>query len=270
MQEYRLSGDDVRRARHGYYANISYVDAQIGQLLATLKTCALADNTIVVVTSDHGDFLGERGLWYKMSFREAAARVPLIVHAPALFAPKRVMMPVGLTDLLPTLVDLAHAGKASERLPSAVDGRSLVGALNGIEDADASVFGVYLAEAVTAPLTMFRQGPWKLIECGSDPVQLFNLADDPHEMCNLALAEPARVEHLRPSLAARFDQVGLRREVIASQQARLAVFKALHTGKIFPWDYQPLRDASEQYTRNHQDVARTDQVSRYPPLGAPD
>jgi choline-sulfatase len=266
MKEYAISADDERRARHGYYANISYIDAQIGQLLATLTTCALDRNTIVIVTSDHGDFLGELGLWYKMSFREAAARVPLIVHAPALFAPKRVMMPVGLTDLLPTMVDLANAGKTSERLPSPIDGRSLVGALSGIDDTDASVFGVYLAEAVAAPLLMLRQGPWKFIECGSDPVQLFHLSNDPHEMCNLAQAQPAVVERLRAQLAARFDQAALRRDVIASQQARLAVFKALQTGKIFPWDYQPLRAASEQYTRNHQDVARTDQTSRYPPL----
>ena len=59
-----------------------------GSLMETLRTCGLADDTIVMLTSDHGDFLGERGLWYKMSFREHAARVPLIVHAPGRFAPR--------------------------------------------------------------------------------------------------------------------------------------------------------------------------------------
>ena len=65
-------------------------------------TTGLADDTVVVFTSDHGDLLGERGLWYKMSFFEPSARVPLIVRAPGL-APRRVDAPVSLLDLAPTL-----------------------------------------------------------------------------------------------------------------------------------------------------------------------
>jgi choline-sulfatase len=268
MAEYDISDADVLRSRRGYYANISYVDAQIGNLLATLKACALDRDTLVIVTSDHGDFLGERGLWYKMSFREPAARVPLIVHWPERFAARRVGMPVGLADLLPTLVDLAAKADnpASGRLATPVDGRSLIAALEGDEAADAPLFGLYLAEAVAAPMMMLRQGPWKFIMCGSDPVQLFHLTTDRHENTNLAAApeQAGVVAAMRAAVEARFDVSAISREVIASQQARLSVFKALNTGKAFPWDYQPLRDAAKQYTRNTQDVTQKDMTSRYP------
>ena len=76
----------VRAARRAYYGAVSYVDDQIGALLAALAEARFADDTIVVLLADHGDMLGERGLWYKMSFFEPACRIPLIVHAPRRFA----------------------------------------------------------------------------------------------------------------------------------------------------------------------------------------
>ena len=79
-----LSEADVRRARHGYYAAISYLDERVGELLDALAATGLERETVVVFTSDHGELLGERGLWYKMSFLEGSARVPLIVRGPGL------------------------------------------------------------------------------------------------------------------------------------------------------------------------------------------
>ncbi len=84
----------------------------------------------MILTSDHGDFLGEHGLFYKMSFREHAAHVPFVVSAPGRFAPGRVREPVSLVDLAPTLLDLARPG-LSEEVVAAVDGRSLVPLLDG-------------------------------------------------------------------------------------------------------------------------------------------
>ena len=80
----------MRAARRAYYGAVSYVDDQIGVLLATLADARFADNTVVMLLADHGDMLGERGLWYKMSFFEPACRIPLIVHAPGRFAARRV------------------------------------------------------------------------------------------------------------------------------------------------------------------------------------
>ncbi|HUF45525.1 MAG TPA: choline-sulfatase, partial [Aestuariivirgaceae bacterium] len=133
MHDYDITQQDVLRSRHGYYANISYIDDKISGLLATLETTGLADDTIVVFTSDHGDFLGERGLWYKMSFLEPAARVPLIVRNPQRFGPRRVAMPVSIADVMPTLVDLARPGHSAE-LACPVSGRSLAPWLHGEEE----------------------------------------------------------------------------------------------------------------------------------------
>ncbi len=76
----------VRRARRAYFGACSYIDANIGKLLKTLADCGLQDDTIVVFSGDHGDMLGERGLWYKMHWFEASARVPMVVHAPGRLA----------------------------------------------------------------------------------------------------------------------------------------------------------------------------------------
>ena len=80
----------VRAARHAYYGAIAYVDDLLGRLMQALRSAALAEDTIVILTSDHGEMLGERGLWYKMSFLEGASRVPLIIASPGRFAPRRV------------------------------------------------------------------------------------------------------------------------------------------------------------------------------------
>jgi choline-sulfatase len=268
MDDYDVNEQDIRSSRHGYYANITYVDDLVGGLMETLRTGGLADDTVVILTSDHGDFLGERGIWYKMSYREASARVPLIVHAPGRFAPRRVAAPASIADILPTVVDIAEPGAAA-RLARPVDGASLLPALEGRIEPERVTIGEYVAEGVHAPMYMVRQGDWKLITCATDPDQLFNLAEDPLENHNLAgdPGQQQRIAELKDRISG-FDAEAIRQEVLASQQERLVVFKALTRGNVFPWDFQPLRDASEQYTRNHRDVTATDLLSRFPP--APD
>ena len=263
MDEYKVTEADVRAARHGYYANISYVDDLLGKLLAALEATGAIDDTVVIFTSDHGDFLGERGLWYKMSFLEPSAHIPLLVWSPKRFKPRRVKEPVGLVDLLPTIADLG--GTAS--LARKVDGRSLLPLLEGgNENADASIIGEYLAEGAVSPMYMLRRGPWKFIHAPGDPDQLFNLDDDPEERINRA-DHPAAKTCLA-EIEGRFDIPGITGQVLESQQARHFLFEALKRGENFPWDYQPLRRASEQYTRNHMSVTDRDLKSRLPP--APD
>ncbi|MGE3830085.1 MAG: choline-sulfatase [Parvibaculaceae bacterium] len=264
MDDYMVSEADVRAARHGYYANISYVDDLIGQLIGALEATGKADDTVIVFTSDHGDFLGERGLWYKMSFLEPSAHVPLIVSAPKRYAARRVSEPVTLCDLLPTLAAIG----GTKALARPVDGRSLVPLLDGAaESREATAWGEYLAEGVIAPMYMLRRGPWKFITTPSDPDQLFNLADDPNELTNLAATHPL-AQTMRKEVEQKFDIARINAEVLLSQQSRLMLFEALKHGHRFPWDFQPLREASEQYTRNHMSVTDRDLKSRFPP--APD
>ena len=267
MDQVAITDDDVRAARHGYYASLSYVDERIGEVLAAFRACGLADDAVVILTSDHGDFLGEHGLFYKMSFREHAAHVPFVVSAPGRFSPARVREPVALVDLGPTLLDLARPGFSSE-IVAPVDGRSLVPLLEGGTDPERTVVGEFLAETVLAPMVMVRRGRWKLIHTPSDPDQLFDVEDDPLELVNLA-GSPEHEDVLRELLdevAGRWDLVAVDAEVRASQQARLAVFQALQTGATYPWDFQPSRVAAKQYTRNTMDVAVRDQQSRFPPV----
>ena len=105
-----ITEDHVRAARRAYYGAISYVDDHVSRLTGLLRDTGRLGDTVVIVTSDHGEMLGERGSWYKMSFFEGAARVPLIIRAPELFPPGRVPTAVSTMDLLPTLVGLAHDG----------------------------------------------------------------------------------------------------------------------------------------------------------------
>jgi choline-sulfatase len=261
MADYTVSEHDLRAARHGYYANISYVDDLIGQLLNTLESTGLLDNTVIVFTSDHGDFLGERGLWYKMSFLEPSAHVPLLIWGKGI-APRRIAKPVCLADILPTLVDIGTNGKS--KLARPVDGQSLYGLLHGANDEpDGTIFCEYLAEGTIAPLYMMRQGHWKFIHSPVDPDQLFDLHADPLELQNLAVGHPQAVR-MRTAIEARFDIARIHDAVLQSQQSRLMLFEALKRGNLFPWDFQPLRDASEQYTRNHMSVTDRDLKARFP------
>ena len=260
MDDYTVTEADIRAARHGYYANISYIDDLVGQLISTLEATGQLENTIIMFTSDHGDFLGERGLWYKMSYLEPSAHIPLLVWNPKSIKPRRVKEPVSLADLLPTIAELGGTTK----LARPVDGRSLVPLLHGAaENANATTWGEYLAEGAVAPMYMLRRGPWKFIHSPVDPDQLFNLVDDPQEKNNLAATHPL-AKSKRAEVEAKFEIAKINEAVLQSQQARLMMFEAMKQGHHFPWDFQPLRDASEQYTRNHMSVTARDLKSRFP------
>ncbi len=264
MDDYKVTEKDIRAARHGYYANISYVDDLVGQLIDTLEVLGQLDNTVIVFTSDHGDFLGERGLWYKMSFLEPSAHVPLIVWHPPKMKPRRVSEPVSLADIMPTLSAIGGATQLARK----VDGRSLLPLLEGAkENTEETAWGEYLAEGTLAPMYMLRRGPWKFIHTPTDPDQLFNLVDDQNELNNLAATHPL-AKKMRREVEAKFNIREIHEQVLQSQQSRLMLFEAMKNGKHFPWDFQPLRDASEQYTRNHMSVTERDLQSRFP--SAPD
>jgi choline-sulfatase len=264
MDGAQITAAHVRDARRAYYGAISYVDDQVGRLMAALKATNLADDTVVIITSDHGEMLGERGFWYKMSFFEGAARVPLIVHAPKHFAPRRVSNVVSLVDMLPTLVELANDGRGID-YAAPLDGRSLLPHLSYGEGHD-EVIGEYLAEGAIAPLVMIRRGPWKFVHSPADPDQLYNLVDDPHELANLAAAAvpSGALAGFRAEAAGRWDFAGLDAAVRESQRRRHLVSAALGIGTPAPWDYQPFRDASMQYIRNRADLDDLEAMARYP------
>ncbi len=255
-----ITPEQVARARRGYFANISYVDDMIGRVMAVLE--ATRQEAIIVFTSDHGDMLGERGLWFKMNFFEGAARVPMMIAAPGL-APARIDTPVSTLDLLPTLCDLA--GISLDEVMPWTDGESLL-ALAGGAARGAAVAMEYAAEGTITPMVGLRLGRWKYIRCAADPEQLFDLEADPSERHNRAgdAAVGDILAGFRAMADARWDLAAYDAEVRASQARRWVVYEALRNGSYYPWDYQPLRAASERYMRNHMDLNTLEENQRFP------
>ena len=253
-----LPDEAVRRARRAYYANVTCVDEWTGRLLDTLRGLDLADDTVVILTSDHGDMLGERGHWYKCSFFEGSGRIPFVVNAPGRLRPGRVAEPVSLVDFLPTVLDLAGLG--DRELVDAIDGASVLplceetaGASPAPAAVRRTVYGEYLAEGTAAPIVMVRRGSWKYLYGEEDGDLLFNLAADPLELADLA-ADPAHagvVAGFRAEVARRWDLEALRRRVLADQDRRHFLTSALRSGHITPWDFSPHRDATREYIRTH-------------------
>src|SRR5271165_6463967 len=255
----------VRNARHAYYGAISYIDEHLGRLMEALRSAGLAEDTIVVLTSDHGEMLGERGLWYKMGFFEGACRVPLVVANPDRFTPRHVASSVSLVDLLPTLIDIS--GGDAQMLGTSIDGRSLGAHLRGKAGHDEAI-GEYLAEGAIAPLVMIRRGEFKFIRSAPDPDQLFDLKHDPDERENLAGKEQcaALVADFRAEVGRRWDLAELEERVRESQRRRRLVDAALSKGEIRAWDFQPFRDAARQYIRNSMDLDDLEAMARFPRL----
>ncbi|MFD0857674.1 choline-sulfatase [Roseovarius aquimarinus] len=261
-RSYDITEDHIRRARRAYFANISYLDDKIGEVMEALEGTRQDKDTIILFVSDHGDMLGERGLWFKMSFFEGSSRVPVMIAAPGM-APGRIDTPVSNIDICPTLCDLA--GVSMEEVAPWVAGQSLVPLGQGAQR-EAPVAMEYAAEASYAPLVSLRQGKWKFNRCSLDPDQLFDLEADPHERTNLA-ADPAHAEtvkHFSDMADARWDLKAFDAQVRESQARRWVVYEALREGGYYPWDYQPLKKASERYMRNHMDLNVVEENARYP------
>lgn len=257
-----LPADKIRDARRAYFGACSYIDDNIGKLLKTLEECGLAEDTLIVFSGDHGDMLGERGLWYKMHWFEMAARVPLLVHAPKRFAAHRVSQSVSTLDLLPTLVELA-GGQVEQGLE--LEGHSLLPHLEG-EGGHDEVLGEYMAEGTVSPLMMIRRGPWKFVYSEQDPLLLFNLDSDPQELHNLAESSEHKgiLAGFLAEARERWDIPAIHAATLASQRRRRLVAEALSQGKLTSWDHQPWVDASQQYMRNHIDLDDLERRARFP------
>jgi len=217
--------EELRRARAGYYALVTYLDDKIGRLLAALEETGQADNTVVIYISDHGEMAGEHGMWRKSNFYEQSARIPMILSWPGeLPQGRRVPQVVSLVDLIATVVEMADASTIAP-----LDGDSLLELARG--DAASwkdEAFCEYLAHGVIRPMAMLRRGRFKLNYSLDDPVELYDLETDPGEFNDLARdPDYADVrEDLRADLLARWNPVELERTVRQSQEERLLIREA--------------------------------------------
>lgn len=237
---------DIRRA---YYANVSYVDNKIGRLLEVLRTTGLDEDTWIVFTADHGDMLGERGLWWKKHFYEDSSRVPLVVFAPHRFEPQRVKKNVSLLDLYPTLLAVAGLDPATD-VVSPIDGHSLLDLCDGeTKNWGDTVFCENFDGGTPAPMFMVRKGRFKCISCPTHPAQLYDLENDPLELNNLG-GDPEYKDieiELEALVRERWDADALLRRIIESQRARGFVHGVLSSGKRVSWDFEPEPDQSSGF-----------------------
>lgn len=208
-----FSDELKRNLIHGYYASTSYVDAQIGKVIAALDQLGLDGNTIVVLWGDHGFHLGDLGIWTKHTNYEQANRIPLLIVAPGVTTPGSATKQLAETvDLFPTLAELA--GLPAPGGPQPVDGLSLVPVLRDpstrVRDHAFHAFPkAKLGRAIRTE--RFRLVEWKT---PGDPVEtaaleLYDYLDNPGETTNLAAGKPEIVKELQAILARYPEAVAL-------------------------------------------------------------
>ncbi len=220
MRDYAAPEEDVsteegwRRLRAHYFTNITLVDGMVGRITAALDQAGVADDTMVVFTSEHGDMLGDHGMLEKRALYEESSRVPLLMRIPWLAREQTLIREsVGHIDLVPTVLELL-----GEPVQEALQGKSLAPVVRGegpLEDNDVFIEWNGTSETLddrdlgspainrmlTLPWRSIVSERWKLNLCAGDQCELFDLNSDPYEMNNL-FDEPAHRDRVR-DLAAR-------------------------------------------------------------------
>ncbi len=199
--------DLSKRLIHGYYASVSFVDAQIGRVLSQLEELELADSTIVILWGDHGFHLGDHGLWTKHTNFEQANRIPLIIAAPSVIeAGSSTKQLAESVDVFPTLCELCQL--PAPRLPQPIDGISLVACLKDpdmrLRDHAYHVFprDKHLGRAIRTERHRFVEWRKPGDDESSAQVELYDYQSDPHETSNIAAEFPDIVRELRSKLDA--------------------------------------------------------------------
>ncbi|CAG9949318.1 unnamed protein product [Clonostachys rosea f. rosea IK726] len=246
LDKFEVTDEIYRRARRGYYGMISYVDRKLGELRQALKDTGLADNTIILFTSDHGDMIGERGLWFKKNLFDPAVRVPLLVYRPGSPGLSRVSAPVSLVDILPTLVEIATG--STDAIATEYDGTSLLPLLEK-DEPGREVMVEHIDGGTKAPRVMIRRGTEKIIVSDAYPTLFYDLSDDPQELVNLT-NDPAKqqsVSVMMEEVHKRWDLGSLREQVIKSQRKRQFIYRVMQKGKSQTWEHYP--DPIRDHTR---------------------
>ncbi|MET0659451.1 MAG: sulfatase-like hydrolase/transferase [Steroidobacteraceae bacterium] len=246
-----LSNEEGSRARQCYLASVTYADSLFGRVMDALRKSGQDQNTLIVFTTDHGEMLGDRGLWFKSCHFEGAARIPLVIAGPGFEAGRRIRQPVSLLDLFPTIL------KSVDNLREQVDwqdyrGRDLRSV--GRNDSSATelpILGEYTAQHTVVPRVMVRLGRHKYLFADDGEELLYDLEKDPWETKSIAdeTTKPL-LEEFRQIVARTWDLDALKQKVISSQKRRLTVHNALRHGAQPSWNYEPHIDAQEMYVRN--------------------
>ncbi|MHC4714978.1 MAG: sulfatase-like hydrolase/transferase [Planctomycetota bacterium] len=214
-----FSNTDIRLKRTIYYAMTTWLDSIVGIILDRLRELGIAGKTLVMFTSDHGENLGDHGMWSKGSFYDTSCRVPLIMAGPGVPEGRSVDTPVSLIDIAPTILD-AFGVEAPERMR----GHSLLPLARGNPAENPGVvFGEYHGHDAATGQFMVRTGDYKYIHHVGMRPQLFKAGADPGEMRDLGEDESYAgvMAEMEGMLRERFDPEGIDREVREWQARRL-------------------------------------------------
>jgi choline-sulfatase len=179
-QKAQMTLEQQQKAVAAYYASVSYMDAQVGKVLRTLKEEGLEDNTIVVFTSDHGFHLGEHDFWMKVSLKEESVRIPMIIKVPGKEAATCHSF-AELLDLYPTLTELAGIQRSEN-----IQGKSLI---NLLDNPEQKVRDMAFSVSLRGKAFLCRTEKWAYIQYGEnaeDGIELFDMENDPKQYTNLA------------------------------------------------------------------------------------
>lgn len=266
VDEYPPTEEMIRNTRHAYYGMVSYFDQKVGALVGELERLGLDENTIIMVTSDHGEMLGEHGMWFKRTYFQPSVQAPLIVAGTDRVAKEKIIRSeVSLVDLMPTFLELGELEDAAE-VEASLAGESLCGMLAGNDSRkQAGIVAEYYSEGVIQPMRMAVADGVKYVYVHEHEEQLFDLNEDPHELEN-RIADPsytAGLAALKRRVHDDWDPVEVRREIIGSQQRRRTIREANQDGRGRSWDVAPSFDPGEQYVRR-RNAQVTNEQQRVP------
>lgn len=211
----------IRQAIATYYGLVTFMDEQMGRVLNALADTGLDGSTRIIYTSDHGEALGEHGLWWKSNMYEGASGVPLVIAGPGAPSGGVCDTPASLVDVYPTVVDSVGAQRTEE--DASLPGRSLWDIATAPNDLDRVAFSEYHDAFSETGVFLLRYRTFKYVYyVGADP-QLFDLEADPHETTDLA-GDPA-LQDVRALLHRRLleivDPDDVDRRARADQRARV-------------------------------------------------
>ena len=244
---------------------ISYVDAKVGRIIDLLEETNQRDNTAIFFVSDHGEMLGERGMWFKQCFWEWSSHVPMLASVPGTLKGVTSSVVTSLIDLLPTIIEIGNPSNKKIEIED-LPGKSLLPfMLDSADRCTGVAISDYYHIGPCVPTRMVRENNFKLIYTHGHPHLLFDLKSDPHELHNLSenMHYKDRLNDLLTICKSGWDPDNLTMKILKSQKRRL-LMKGL-PGDPPEWDFIVQVGDEKRYVRK-EGVDFTKSKLRIPPV----